>query len=368
MRDEPPALVWPRLLELPSDDVKVVYLDLNHWISFAQASTGHPKGTSFLTTLEACRAAKSAGAAVFVLSAIHYMEMRKIKDPSQRQAIASVMEELTGFASLVDRNVVMKLELDTMLDPLAQEPSTLPRIPLLGQGVRHSFGRKSGVRISGPSGDATEEARLRMGAKAFDDFVAEAELLLNRSVLKGPDDDEVQTLRALGWKPEAATQVAEKRAAQEQKLTPMLDGETSWRQGRLHDVISARELCIEFEDILPQALSQRHLVLTDVISDRQSARKLARAMPSTNVSIELKTAWHRNPDKPWAANDIYDIDALSLAVPYCDIVATEKACHHVLNVARLGERMHTAILRDLEHLPSTLEKWKPRRRFRKAGE
>jgi hypothetical protein len=37
MREEPPALGWPRLLELPSDSVNVVYLDLNHWIYPAQA-------------------------------------------------------------------------------------------------------------------------------------------------------------------------------------------------------------------------------------------------------------------------------------------------------------------------------------------
>ena len=43
MKDTP-ALVWPGLLELPSEDVKLVYLDLNHWISFAQASTSHPSG------------------------------------------------------------------------------------------------------------------------------------------------------------------------------------------------------------------------------------------------------------------------------------------------------------------------------------
>src|SRR5450759_763542 len=93
MRDEPPALVWPRLLELPPDNVNVVYLDLNHWISLAQASVGHPKGSSFVRTLEACRAARSAGNAVFVLSAVHYMEMNKIKDPAQRRAVAAVMEE-----------------------------------------------------------------------------------------------------------------------------------------------------------------------------------------------------------------------------------------------------------------------------------
>ena len=295
MRDEPPALVWPRLLELPSDNVPLVYLDLNHWISLAQASTGHPNGASFIPTLKASMAAKSAGTALFVLSAHHYMEMQKIKDPSQRRAIADVMEELTGFASLLDRVVVMEVELDAMLDGFAQKSSTFSPSPLLGRGVRHSFGRNSGVRFRGPHGDATEEVRARMGAEAFDNFVAQAELLLDQSVLRGPTDDEVPELRALGWKPESAIQVAERRAAQERELSSMLDREVQWRRGRLRDVVSARELCIEFENILPRALVRRQLALTDVISDPNSSRRFVRAMPTTNVSIELKTAWHTQP-------------------------------------------------------------------------
>jgi hypothetical protein len=368
MRDEAPALVWPPLLELPPDDVKLVYLDLNHWISFAQASTGHPNGTPFVDTLKACKAAKSAGTAVFVLSGFHYMEMQKIKDPAQRQAIASVMEELTGFASLMDRVVVMKLELDAMLDPLARKPSPWRRTLLLGKGVRHSFGQPSGVRIMSPNGDATEEMRARVGAEKIDEIVAQAELELDRTVLRGPADDEVEDLRAHGWKPESAIQVAERRAAQERELTPMLDAETRWRRGRLRDVVAARELCTEFQDMLRRALAERQLALTDVISDQESARKLARSMPSTEISIELKTAWHRNRDKNWTANDIYDIDAMALAVPYCDIVVTEKACHHALTTARLGERMHTALLRDLNELANTLERWEPKRRFQKASD
>ena len=34
-----------------------------------------------------------------LLSAIHYVDRQKIKDPSQRRAITSVMEQLTGFDS-----------------------------------------------------------------------------------------------------------------------------------------------------------------------------------------------------------------------------------------------------------------------------
>ena len=284
------------------------------------------------------------------------------------RAIAHVMEELIGFASLMDRVVVMKLELDAMLDPLARQPSPWPRTPLLGKGVRHSFGQPSGVRIMGPNGDATEEVRARVGAEKFDEIVAQAELELDRAVLRGPADDEVENLRATGWKPENAIQVAERRAAQERELTPMLDAETRWRRGRLRDVVAARELCTELQDMLRRAIAGRQLSLTEAISDQESARKLARSMPSTEVSIELKTAWHRNRDKNWTANDIYDIDAMALAVPYCDIVVTEKACHHALTTARLDKRMHTAILRDLNELPNTLERWEPRRRFQESAQ
>jgi hypothetical protein len=77
-------------------------------------------------------------------------------------------------------------------------------------------------------------------------------------------------------------------------------------------------------------------------------------MPSSEVAIELKTAWHRNPAKTWAANDVHDIDALALAVPYCDIVVTEKACHHVLKNAGIDKRMHTLLLRDLRDLTLSL--------------
>ena len=361
MRDEPPALVWPRLLELPSDTINVVYLDLNHWISLAQASVGHSAGSSFARALEGCRAARSACTAAFVLSSTHYFEVSKIKDPEQRRALADIMEELTGFATLVSRDVVMELELAAMLDRFAKEPSSLPNVSLIGRGVGHSFGLKIAIKIERPLGSATDRAQERMGPEASDDFMAQLPLLFERSLLRGPTDKEVEGLRKRGWNPEARMQVAETRAAQEREQRLRFDADNQWRPGRLRDVVAARELSIEFRDIFPRALKERGLMQADVLQDRQSARAFVRGMPSTEVAIELKTAWHRNRDKHWTMNDIQDIDAMSLAVPYCDIVVTDKACHHALEAARLGKRMHTALLRNLEDLPSTLDQWKPKR-------
>ena len=362
MRENAPVLVWPRLLRLPPGALKIVYLDLNHWIYLAQAASGSPQNKSAVVALEACRAARRAGAATFVLSGTHYAEMLKIRDPAQRRAIADVMEELTDFATLVSRVVIMDVELSSVLDPIAKLPSPLAEVPLIGRGVRHSAGLQSGLKTMGPNGDETERVRERLGRETFDRFIAGATLGMERSVLRGPTDDEVAETRAYGWNPDAVIQIAENRAAEERAQTTRLDAETRWRRGRLHDLVSARELMIEFQNILPRALKERGLALTDVASDKESARRLVRSMPSTEVSIAIKTAWHRNRDKQWSANDIYDIDALALAVPYCDIVVTEKACHHVLQASHLGERMHTALLRSLDELPSAIDQWRPMRR------
>jgi hypothetical protein len=355
MKAIPPSLVWPRFLQLPPDNVLVVYLDLNHWIGLAQASVGHAKGSSVAEALVACRNARSAGTAVFVLSGTIYAEMQKIKDPAQRRSLAVVMEELTDFATLISRVVVMDCEISAMLDPVAKYPNPLGNVPLVGRGVRHAFGLNSGIAIMDTSGDATARVRESMGSQNFDHFMAEMVVKMERSVLRGPSDSaEAEDIRALGWNPEVPATVAENRAAQERDFTIILDSEQRWRRGRLRDVVSVRELEIEYQNILPRALEERGLVLGDVISDQDSARHFVRAMPSTEVSIELKTAWHRNGEKKWTVNDIYDIDAMALATPYCDVVVTEKACHHILEVAGLPERMGTALVHSLVDLPRIL--------------
>ena len=349
-------LVWPSLLELPSADQLLVYLDLNHWIGLSQALAGHPKGTAHGDILDACRTARSTGKALFVLSGTIYAETQKIKDPMQRRRLAEVMEELTGFGTLVSRVVAMELEFSAILDPVAKLPNPLSSVPLVGRGIRHAFGVRSEFSIMGSSGDETESFRQSYGAEAFDAFMADSMLKMERSILRGPvDADDENALRALGYKPEGLAAVTENRAEQEREFKKILDADPKWRRRRLHDLVSARELIIEFQNIRPRALEERGLVLTDVMWDQESGRRLVRSMPSTDVSIALKTAWHRNGQRAWTVNDIYDIDALALAMAYCDVVVTEKACHHILKTAKMGERMNTSLLHRLADLPIVLQ-------------
>jgi hypothetical protein len=79
-------------------------------------------------------------------------------------------------------------------------------------------------------------------------------------------------------------------------------------------------------------------------------------MPSSEVAVELKTALHRDAARAvgWLPNDVTDIDQLAMAVPYCDVVVTEKAGADSLKKAHLDERCGTTLLRSLNDLPTYL--------------
>jgi hypothetical protein len=78
-------------------------------------------------------------------------------------------------------------------------------------------------------------------------------------------------------------------------------------------------------------------------------------MPSGDVSETLITAAHRNPQKQWTANDIFDIDALSVAVPYCQVVVTERHAGRTLPVAGLPARLGTDVLATLDDLAAIVQ-------------
>jgi hypothetical protein len=46
--------IWPATLRLPVRPPKIVYLDLNHWITLSKALAGHPDGESHAEALKQC--------------------------------------------------------------------------------------------------------------------------------------------------------------------------------------------------------------------------------------------------------------------------------------------------------------------------
>lgn len=331
-----PEVVWPPRILRPPRPPALIYLDLNHYIYLARAVAGETVPYGYGSLLQEARRARRQGRAIFPLSATHYMEMSRIRDPAQRAAVAEVMGDLSGFHVLLGRVTIAQLEIDAMLDALLGTETAGPRIALLGTSVGWAFGMRGGLTIRDADGnDGTSTMRETVGNQEFDRIMAEANLTLERGMLAGPPDEELPALRAMGYAPEKAHETTEQRAQQERDLAARLDADDRWRRGRLHDVIGASELIHEWSNQITHAVLARGITIGEVIrEDRALVRAFADGMPSTRVAISLKTRYHRDGRHQWTANDVHDIDALTVAVPYCDAVFTDKAARGALVASR----------------------------------
>jgi hypothetical protein len=107
--------------------------------------------------------------------------------------------------------------------------------------------------------------------------------------------------------------------------------------------------------MLAETLARHDVRLEEIAGgDVEDARRFTDAMPSADVHISLLTAAHSNPQTQWTPNDMFDVDALSVAVPYCDVVVTERHATHVLQAAGLPPRLGTRVLATLDDLIEVL--------------
>jgi len=314
------APLYPRTLYRP-DSIPLWYLDLKDWIGLANAHLGRPVGESYQPLLDALRSAHVSGSIRVVLSNPLWQELSAIKAPQQREALVDVIDELTDFEYLAGQVEVTQLEIEASLNAaLDENEERFGRMRVVGSSLLYSFGKKGGLRIFEEDGtEVTQQWR-----EGQPEALATLERTVERMLLLGPSDAEVPQLRARGYQPEKPQQSLRNNLAFDQDLADNSLDE-HWRRGRLRDVIMSRHLFYELNEPLSQQLLRRGRRIEDLGETLEDRRAFMLRMPSQRVVIELKTSYHRNPNHRWTTNDLHDIDAMSLALPYCDVVLTDAA-------------------------------------------
>ena len=349
-------VLWPPTLNLPARPPKLVYLDLNHWIELSKAHSGHPDGEKSRGILDACLKAVGDGNAVFPLSEYFYVEILKIKNYRQRRDLRDVIEQVCGYKVVTSLVVVVTHEIGAVLDQvLGPNPAPYNKTNYLEWGVNRAFGRVGDVRIVSASGDdVTEQARQTYphGSEAFDNVLLNAQLELNRKVIEGPTPEEEPEFRLDGWSPEETVRVYKRQASDEIAQVRRFDNDPKWRRGRIRDAIAARQLAFDVGDILAKCLAGRGFGASDQFfgTKRDELLPIVNAMPSFDVSVTLKSSLHRDANHRWTNNDIFDIRALSLTIPYCDVVVTDRSMWSHVTRHKLPHRYDTVVIHQLTGL------------------
>lgn len=183
---------------------------------------------------------------------------------------------------------------------------------------------------------------------------ANVRVLSEYMLLRGPAPEELPALRARGYRPEEVLKVEEDRLRRERELAVMLQDGTADRD-RLDDIVHARYLYWELVDHLPTAL-QPHGIDTKAFfaNGKEWLTAFLDDIPSAAINITLADKGFRNSYKTWTGNDIRDADAVSAAIPYCDVVMTDKHVAAQLAKSPPVARHGTLVLSRLRDLNDAL--------------
>lgn len=338
-------LIWPGELLSPFRPPILIYLDLNHWINLAKASLqrGSPQYDALLLALRAARSRRSIR---IVLSISLVEELSAIKNPRQRDELVALIDELSDFEYLAGLGDVFRLELQTFLNTrMGGRGMGWNPIPLVGRSMLHGFGKVGDLKIlkDATGEDITDQAR----AKPFrgdPSWFEKLERRAERELLAGPRDSDIEELRAAGYRPERPRQSHHNNVLIEQYFADELLDQ-HWRKGRLLDVVAARHVSLELIDMLTVELMARAITLSEVMSATTHVLELPLSMPASAVFVGIKTQYHRDRNRKWTDNDLHDISAMALAIPYCDVVYTDASVRNAAITAGLDKLMGTRLPR-----------------------
>ena len=326
-------------------------------MALAKARLGRPEFPHDRAAYEALRTAVNSGQVTVLLSATTYAEVDRISSVRQRTDLANVMAEISGFVTITGRSIATKHQVLTALAARFGGPEPAPISPL-GIGIAFAVGDQRRLVLRGRDGappglPAAQIREIENAGRAITEYMA----------VRGPEPEDVADLRAYGYRPEAVAQIEEDRLKREKQLAEMLRDGTTDRQ-RLGDIVYARYLFWELRDQLRSGLAQYGIGLVDFFANgKEWLTAFLDDIPGAAITITLAEKGFRNSDKAWKGNDLRDADAMSAAIPYCDVVLTDKYVAAQLAKSPAVRTQGTLILarlRDLnERLPGLIAYQKP---------
>ena len=336
-----------------------VYLDQWVWSRLAAAADGRPNGPNDVEVLTEVKSASAAGVA-FPLSATHYIETTGVNEVVQRIALSGIMSEVTHMRTLKSRHLLLLDQFFNAMENLLGRQNSASSLDPLGVGVYWAFSgeaRKLSMKIPRelePSGlpPLSPELLCRMTQWAETQFLC------------GPRDEDVERLRTeYGYRPESTQESGAMRLESEELYKGSLgDDAVSRKELRLR--IQARELIHEHVDLLDELLESFGLTFNEAFGGDPELPGSARpklvgfldSIPSMRISVDMKFELFRDSGRTWKVNDLRDIDALSLAIPYCHLVVADKAAVQSVRNSKADLRCDTKVTRHIEELIDILPK------------
>jgi len=305
----------------------------------ARAYHNRPNGESYKSVLDKILRAVQQEKVFFPLSATHVIETVKNRDISRRKRLAQVMAEISQGWSMAPESLVLQYELKAIVaETFAKSPPSRPMV--FGIGIPYAFGAQlnlhdsSGVIIKMPNDLAHRVNKLLSSPKVVEDFLmgnVESSNSIGVGSYTKIINDIVEGAENFRNIAKPLGQAIHKRAYLANRMVDLQAALTIF-------LVSHKKT---FHDLL--CLGQERLM------------EFFANVPVLNTEAELVIGRDKHWDKAIHRNDPADIAFLSVGIPYCDIVVTEKFWCSLCQRSQLDKKYNTTMLADVRLLEQHLD-------------
>ncbi|MFJ5955374.1 hypothetical protein ACIQC5_05375 [Paenarthrobacter sp. NPDC092416] len=328
---------------MAQDNPLVLYLDMNVWIQLTKGRLG--KSEDWLQRFRRLFEATRCGSIKIPLSSAHYLELWNRGNELSRTNVAETMKILSDYSTIKAIHQIQALEVRSAVNQrLTGIAVPLSAGQVLGRGVNHAFGSTDGrLRLVNnlqadsepvPASEAPEEWRKlpRMGlAWEWLHLAGVQSLLDSAGIDRTPEH-----------------RIGEQFARDEEELRACWNRNPDQWKYRA-DIIVGQEFLRILDDINAVAQQLRidphKLFFTSgsAAERRKDIRDFLKSVPTAWTFATLRDWKHRDKNLAWGQHDRTDLIGMSCAVPYCDVVVTEKLWSHLVTASKLSENFATKV-------------------------
>lgn len=312
---------------------KIIYLDQNAWSNLA-------KDDKAIAILQAM---VNSGKTIFPLSIVHLQETIKIADNSKRLELASLMVNLSNqycFLPYVDKVIAKETKYEILRLYGYQPPSVLDFV--LGKGICHLLGVKPTI-VPRPGAKVRGEPPPEVRKKMMN-YIESPQAMLDAFRLLPNLDKKTrqryeETVAQMENNRKNLLKIANKSAQRKFVYADfMIDVVGPFVAKTLEELNPPKEL-VFFKDW-----------------GKQEFDNFINHIPTAFTLFNLVIKRDQQLRRPIQANDIPDVWALSLAIPYCDIVVTEKLWTSItMQETNVAAQCDTIIIKTIAEFLSTLQ-------------
>jgi hypothetical protein len=148
--------------------------------------------------------------------------------------------------------------------------------------------------------------------------------------------------------------LVQERLDRELELAEQLRQDPSARR-RLDDIVTAREV-YGLSPRLPELMGRAGMTVDSFIrKGKEWMTEFLDDLPTIAVQKQIRRQIFANGSRPWKVNDIRDLDALSVAVPCCDVVVGDKEAINALKLSTVIQDLGARLISRPEELLELLD-------------